>query len=80
MAADPEQPALLVNEARAYTQRGVIRYNEGVTSKDEAARAAGIEAAKSDFRAAATASTKAVGMIKAQPVPTDPADLTKYTQ
>jgi tetratricopeptide (TPR) repeat protein len=78
LAADPEQPALLVNEARAYTQRGVNRYNEAVTSKEDAARAAGIEGAKADFRAAATASTKAVGMIKAQPVPTDPADLTKY--
>lgn len=78
LAADPEQPALLVNEARAYTQRGVNRYNAAVTSKDEAGRAAGIEAAKADFRAAATASTKAVGMIKAQPVPSDPADLTKF--
>ena len=78
LAADPEQPALLVNEARAYTQRGVNRYNAAVTSKDEAEKGAGIEAAKADFRAAAGATTKAVVMIKAQPVPTDPAELTKY--
>jgi len=79
LAADPEQPALLVNEARALTARGVSRYNAAVTSKDDAERAAGIETAKADFRAAATATTKAVAMIKAQPVPNEPADLTKYT-
>jgi tetratricopeptide (TPR) repeat protein len=78
LAADPEQPALLINEARSYTQRGVNRYNAAVTSKDEAGKGAGIEAAKGDFRAAAAATTKAVGMIKAQPVPTEPAELTKY--
>ena len=78
VAADPEQPALLVNEARAYTQRGVNRYNSAVTSKDETEKGAGIEAAKADFRAAAGATTKAVVMIKAQSVPTDPAELTKY--
>jgi tetratricopeptide (TPR) repeat protein len=79
LAADPEQPALLVNEARALTARGVNRYNAAVTSKDDAGRSAGIETAKTDFRAAAAATTKAVGMIKAQPVPTEPAELTKYT-
>ena len=78
LAADPEQPALLINEARSYTQRGVNRYNAAVTSKDEAGKGAGIEAAKGDFRAAAAATTKAVGMIKAQPVPTEPGELTKY--
>lgn len=79
LAADPEQPALLVNEARAYTQRGVSRFNAAVGSKDDAAKTAGMEGAKADFRAAAMATMKAVGMIKAQPVPTDPADLTRYT-
>ncbi|HVQ39567.1 MAG TPA: carboxypeptidase-like regulatory domain-containing protein, partial [Pyrinomonadaceae bacterium] len=43
LAADPEQPALLVNEGRAYTARGVSRYNAAVTSKDEAAKSTGIE-------------------------------------
>jgi tetratricopeptide (TPR) repeat protein len=78
LAADPEQPALLVNEGRAYTARGVSRYNAAVTSTDEAAKGTGIESAKSDFKAAAAATTKAVGMIKAQPVPTDPAELGRY--
>jgi tetratricopeptide (TPR) repeat protein len=79
LAADPEQPALLVNEGRAYTARGVKSYNAAVTSKDEAAQAAGKESAKADFKAAAAATTKAVAMIKAQSVPTDPAELTRYT-
>ncbi|MDQ2921600.1 MAG: tetratricopeptide repeat protein, partial [Acidobacteriota bacterium] len=78
LAADPEQPALLVNEARAYTQRGVIRYNAAITTKEEAEKGPGIEAAKGDFRSAAAATTKAIGMIKAQTVPTEAADLTKY--
>ena len=78
LTADPEQPALLVNEGRAYTARGVSRYNAAVTSKEDAGRSEGIETAKADFRAAAAATTKAVGMIKAQPVPTDPAELTRY--
>lgn len=79
LAADPEQPALLVNEGRAYRERGVGRYNGAVTSTDEAAKSAGIESAKADFKAAAAATAKAVGMIKAQPVPTDPAELGRYT-
>jgi tetratricopeptide (TPR) repeat protein len=78
LAADPEQPALLTNEARAYTARGVGRYNAAVTSTDEAAKGSGIESAKADFKAGAAATTKAVVMIKAQPVPTDPAELGRY--
>lgn len=78
LAADPEQPALLVNEARAYTQRGVNRYNAAITTKVETEKGPGIEAAKSDFRSAVAATTKAVAMIKAQSVPTDAADLTKF--
>jgi len=78
LAADPEQPALLVNEGRAYTARGVSRYNAAVTSTDEAAKGTGIESAKGDFKAAAVATTKAVAMIKAQTVPTDPAELGRY--
>ncbi|HVQ38014.1 MAG TPA: hypothetical protein VMS31_10805, partial [Pyrinomonadaceae bacterium] len=38
----------------------------------------GIEGAKGDFKAAAAATVKAVGMIKAQPVPTEAAELTRY--
>jgi tetratricopeptide (TPR) repeat protein len=78
LAADPEQPALLVNEGRAYTARGVNRYNAAVTSKDDSAKGAGIEGAKADFKAAADATTKAVAMIKAQAVPTEAGELTRY--
>jgi tetratricopeptide (TPR) repeat protein len=78
LAADANQPALLTNETRAYTARGVVRYNAGVTSKDDAARTEGIEGAKSDFRAAAAASTKAVEFLKAEPAPTEQAELTRY--
>jgi hypothetical protein len=55
------------------------RYNAAVTSQDDAAKTAGIETAKADFRAAVAATTKAVAMIKAQPVPTEPDELAKYT-
>ena len=78
LAADSDQPALLTNETRAYTARGVARYNAGVTSKDDAARAEGIEGAKNDFRAAAAASAKAIAYLKADPVPTEQAELTRY--
>nr|MDQ2936605.1 carboxypeptidase-like regulatory domain-containing protein [Acidobacteriota bacterium] len=78
LAANANQPALLTNETRAYTARGVARYNAGVTSKDEAARTQGIEGAKSDFAAAAVASAKALEFMKAEEVPTDQAELTRY--
>jgi hypothetical protein len=78
LAADADQPALLINETRAYTARGVARYNAGVTSKDDAARAEGIEGAKNDFRAAAAASAKSIEYLKAEPAPTDQADLARY--
>jgi tetratricopeptide (TPR) repeat protein len=78
LAADPEQPALLVNEARAYTSRGVDRYNASITAATDAAKASGIENAKNDFKSAATSASKAVAMIKAQTQPTDPGELTRY--
>jgi len=82
LAADPEQPALLTNKAVALKGRGVERFNSTVKAKnlDDAARTAGIEAAKGDFKAAAEASTKAVTMLKAQAAPTDPAELDRYTK
>jgi tetratricopeptide (TPR) repeat protein len=81
LAADPEQPALLTNKAVALKGRGVERYNVTVRSKtlDDAARTAGLDTAKADFKAAAEASTKAVTLIKAQTAPTDPAELQRYT-
>lgn len=73
LAADPDQPMILSNRSVARKSRGVSRYNAGITAKDEAEKKAGLDAAKSDFRAAAEDSNKAVEMIKAQPVSADPA-------
>lgn len=80
LAADPEQPAILTNKAVALKGRGVQKYNTAVSSKtvDDAGKTALIEGAKSDFKAAAEASTKAVTLLKAQTVPTDPAELQRY--
>jgi tetratricopeptide (TPR) repeat protein len=78
LAADPAQPALLINEARAYTGRGVARYNAAVTQTDDAAKTSGIESAKSDFKAAATSSAKAVESIKGTTVPTEAEALTRF--
>jgi tetratricopeptide (TPR) repeat protein len=80
LAADSEQPALLTNKAVALKGRGVQKYNAAVTSKaaDDAAKTALIEGAKADFKGAAEASTKAVTLLKAQTVPTDPAELQRY--
>ncbi len=81
LAADPEQAALLTNKAVALKGRGVERFNSTIRSKtaDDAARNAGLQTAKDDFRAAAEAAGKAVAIIKAQPTPTDPAEVQKHT-
>jgi tetratricopeptide (TPR) repeat protein len=78
--ADPEQPALLTNKAAAMKGRGVERYNSTIRNKelDDAARTQALDGAKADFKGAAEASTKAVGLIKAQTQPTDPTELTRY--
>jgi len=78
LAADPEQPALLTNKAVALKGRGVEKFNSAVRSTDDAAKTAGLQAAKDDFKAAAEASTKAVNMLKAQPVPTEAQEVTRY--
>jgi tetratricopeptide (TPR) repeat protein len=77
LTADPEHPgapALLTNKTMALTARAVDRFNAAVSSKngDDAAKTAGIEAAKKDWEAAAAAGNKAVTMLKAAAVPTDP--------
>ena len=64
LAADQEQPALLTNKAAALKARGVDKYNIAVTSKDEAAKTAGVESAKADFKAAAEAANKAYDILK----------------
>lgn len=80
LAADPEQPAILTNKAVALKGRGVERFNAAVRSKtlDDAGRTTALQAAKDDFKGAAEASTKAVTLLKAQPVPTDPAETQRY--
>lgn len=80
LAADPEQPAILTNKAVALKGRGVERFNATVRSKtlDDAGRNAGLQAAKEDFKAAAEFAGKAVALIKAQPVPTEAAELQRY--
>lgn len=80
LVADPEQPALLTNKAVALKGRGVEKYNNMIRNKslDDAGRTAALEAAKADFKAAAEASSKAVQLIKAQTVPTDPAEQARY--
>jgi tetratricopeptide (TPR) repeat protein len=80
LAADPEQPAILTNKAVALKARGVDRFNSTLQSKtlDDAGKTAGLQAAKDDFKAAAETSTKAVTLIKAQPAPTDPAEVQRY--
>jgi tetratricopeptide (TPR) repeat protein len=74
LAADPEQPALLTNQSVAHRMRGVDRYNAALQAKDAALKASGMEEARKDFRAAAEAATKAVTLIKAQPVATEMAE------
>jgi len=77
VAADPEHPgiaSLLTNKSAALRSRAVDKYNGAIQSKDEAARTAGIEAAKADFSAAAEAANRAVELIKKTPAATDPAE------
>jgi len=78
LAADPDQPAILTNKSVALKARGVMRYNVAVKSTDDAAKNSGIQQAKDDFKAAADAAGKAATMIKAQPVPTDAAEVQRY--
>jgi len=78
LAADPDQPAILTNKAVALKGRGVERYNAAVKLTDDAAKSAALQTAKDDFKAAAETSAKAVTMIKAMPVPTEAAELTRY--
>jgi tetratricopeptide (TPR) repeat protein len=75
LTADPEQPALLTNQAVALKGRGVERYNSSIKATDDAARNAALEGAKADFKAASESSGKAVTLLKATPAPADPADL-----
>ena len=75
LGADPEHPgapSLLTNKSNALRARAVDRYNAAIQSTDEAARKAGLEASKNDFKAAVDAATMAVDQLKKQPAVTDP--------
>jgi tetratricopeptide (TPR) repeat protein len=75
LVIDPEHPgisSLLTNKSAALRARAVDKYNAAVQSKDDAAKTAGIEAAKADFKAAADSANQAVELIKKQPAATDP--------
>jgi len=77
LAADPDHPgipSLLTNKSAALRARAVEKYNAAIVSKDEAAKASGIEAAKVDFTAAAEAANKAVELVNKLPAGTDPND------
>ena len=76
LAADPEQPALLTNQAMALKARGVERYNTYIktAATDEAGSKTAKDGAMSDFKAASESSSKAIALLKAMPSPTDPAE------
>jgi tetratricopeptide (TPR) repeat protein len=80
LAADPQQPAILTNKAVALKGRAVERFNATLRSKtlDDAGKSAALQAAKDDFKAAAETAGKAVTLLKAQPAPTEAADVTRY--
>ena len=68
LAADPEHPgapSLLTNKSAALRARGVIKYNAALKTPDEAAKKAGLDAAKKDWRDAFEAGSKAVEGLKA---------------
>src|SRR5712671_1398607 len=78
LAADSEQAALLTNKASALKALGVDKYNAAIQSKDDAARTAGIDAAKANFKNAAETSDKAFELIKKEPAVTDPNDQKRH--
>ena len=67
LASDPDHPgapSLMTNKAAALRSRAVNRYNAAIKSPDEAAKKAGMDAAKKDWRDAFEVSSKAVEMLK----------------
>ena len=73
--ADPEHPgapSLLTNKSAALRTRAVDKYNAAIQSKDDAAKTAGLESAKADFKAAAETANRAVELLNKLPAATDP--------
>jgi tetratricopeptide (TPR) repeat protein len=75
-----EEPALYSNKSIALRMRGAERFNAVVTSTDQAAKTAGMDAAKKDWTDAAEAAKKAIDMMAAMPAPADPSEKSKYEQ
>jgi tetratricopeptide (TPR) repeat protein len=67
LALSPGNPAFLSNKAVALRSRGTARYNASLQLGDEAAKAAGKEAAGRDFRDAAASAGEAVRQMKSAP-------------
>lgn len=75
-----EEPALYSNKSIALRMRGAERFNAVVNSSDQAAKTAGMDAAKKDWSDAAEAGKKALDMMNAMPVPADQVEKSKYDQ
>src|SRR5688500_14714769 len=63
LAARADEPALLTNLSEALRRRGVNRFNDALKSTDNDAKTRGIDEAKTDWKAAAEASQKALQII-----------------
>lgn len=75
-----EEPALFSNKSIALRMRGAERFNSVVNSPDQAAKAAGMDAAKKDWADAAETGKKALDMMTAMAVPADTVEKSKYDQ
>lgn len=64
IAIDPEESAVYRNKQIALRSRGLEKYNMAVTSKDKAAKDAGLEAARNDLKDAVEAGEKAVATYR----------------
>lgn len=67
LALSPGNPTFLTNKSLALRARGVARYNASLQSGDEAAKAAGREAARRDIEDAAALAADAVDRMKSVP-------------
>ncbi len=76
----PGQPVLLTNKSVALTNRGIQRYNDSTKAGDEAAKAAGREAAIKDWRAATETANKAVDFMKKETAPAEAAALERFNK
>ena len=75
-----EEPALFSNKSIALRMRGAERFNAVVNSTDQAAKTAGMEAAKKDWADAAEAGKKALDLMNAMSPPMEATEKSKYDQ